>query len=146
MLSSDTPSVFAISLTVFSLVLATTFVMSSDPVTSIVSALQKEQIIPDVVPASHTFAPTVLFSIVYPNGAEANLGNELTIEETQDEPEIRLAALNGPWDDAPEASYTLVMLDPDAPYRADPVYRSFRHWVVRTVNPEILTCTTNDSD
>ena len=58
--------------------------------------------------------------------------NELTVEETQDEPEIRLAALNGPWDDAPaaEVSYTLAMLDPDAPYRADAIYRSFRHWVV----------------
>ena len=51
-------------------------------------------------------------------------------EETQDGPEILLAALNGPWDDAPEASYTLGMLDPDAPYRTDAIYRSFRHWMV----------------
>ena len=106
--------------------------MPSDPLTAIISALEKEQIIPDVVPASYAFTPSVLFSIVYPNGAEVNLGNEMTEEETQDEPEIRLAALNGPWDDAPEASYTLVMLDPDAPYRTDAMYRSFRHWVVRT--------------
>ena len=104
--------------------------MPADPLSAIISALQKEQIIPDVVPAATSFTPTVLFSVVYPNGAEVNLGNELTVEETQDEPDIRLAALNGPWDDAPEASYTLVMLDPDAPYRADAVYRSFRHWVV----------------
>ncbi|EJF61651.1 PEBP-like protein [Dichomitus squalens LYAD-421 SS1] len=104
--------------------------MSSDPLHAIVSALQREQIIPDVVPASYTFTPTVLFSIIYPNGAEVNLGNNMTVEETQDEPEVRLAALNGPWDDASETSYTLVMLDPDAPYRTDAVYRSFRHWVI----------------
>ncbi len=107
--------------------------MSSDPLSAIIAALEKEQIIPDVVPAAHAFTPTVLFSIVYPNGAEVNLGNDMTEEETQDEPEIRLAALNGPWDDAPEASYTLAMLDPDAPYRTDAIYRSFRHWVVRTL-------------
>ena len=73
----------------------------------------------------------MLFSIVYSNGAEVNLGNELTVEETQDEPEIRLAQLNGPWDDSAEASYTRAMLDPDAPYRMDAKFRSFRHWVVR---------------
>ena len=105
--------------------------MASDPLSSIVTALEREQIIPDVVPSSHPFAPSVLFSIVYPNGAEVNLGNELTVEETQDEPEIRLAQLNGPWDDSAEASYTLAMLDPDAPYRMDAKFRSFRHWVVR---------------
>ena len=106
--------------------------MSASPLSAIVAALEKEKIIPDVLPAEPVFAPSVLFSIVYANGAEVNLGNEMTVEETQDEPEIRLAALNGPWDDAPatEASYTLAMLDPDAPYRTDAIYRSFRHWVV----------------
>ena len=105
---------------------------AADPLSAIVAALEKEQIIPDILPAAASFTPSVLFSVVYPNGAEVNLGNELTVEETQDEPEIRLAALNGPWDDAPaaEVSYTLAMLDPDAPYRADAIYRSFRHWVV----------------
>ncbi|KAI0746235.1 PEBP-like protein [Daedaleopsis nitida] len=113
--------------------------MSADPLTAIITALQKEQIIPDVVPVSHAFTPSVLFSVVYPNGAEANLGNEMTVEETQDEPEIRLAALNGPWDDAPEASYTLAMLDPDAPYRTDAIYRSFRHWVITGLKAPAVT-------
>lgn len=106
--------------------------MPSDPLSAIATALQKEQIIPDVLPPS--FTPSILFSIVYPNGSEVNLGNELTADATQDEPEITLAAMNAPWDDrdAPEASYTLAMLDPDAPYRKDAIYRSFRHWVVST--------------
>ena len=103
--------------------------MAADPLSSILSALKREQIIPDVLPES-TFTPSVLFSVVFPNGAEVNLGNYIDVNETQDEPEIRFAALNGPWDDAGEASYTLAMLDPDAPSRADPIYRTFRHWVV----------------
>ena len=106
--------------------------MSADPLSAIVGALEKEHVIPDVLPRSMPFTPSVLFSVVYPNGAEVNLGNELTVADTLDEPEIRLAALNAPWADGPaaEASYTLAMLDPDAPYRADAIYRSFRHWVV----------------
>ncbi|KAF8625487.1 hypothetical protein AX15_005352 [Amanita polypyramis BW_CC] len=29
-----------------------------------------------------------------------------------------------------EATYTLVMTDPDAPSRVEPLYREFRHWVI----------------
>ena len=80
--------------------------MSADPLTAITTALQKEQIIPDVLPAEHAFTPSVLFSVVYPNGAEVNLGNELTVADTLDEPEIRLAALNAPWADGPAAGFS----------------------------------------
>lgn len=105
--------------------------MAADPLSSIVAALKREQIIPDVLPETLAFTPSVLFSVVYPNGAEVNLGNEMTVADTQDEPELRLAALNGPWDDsASEASYTLAMLDPDAPSRDESIYRTFRHWLV----------------
>ncbi|CDO70206.1 hypothetical protein BN946_scf184942.g6 [Trametes cinnabarina] len=104
--------------------------MATDPLSAIHTALRREQIIPDVLPESTSFTPSVLFTVVYPNGAEVNLGNHLTVEDTQDEPDIRFAALNGPWDQPAEASYTLAMLDPDAPSRAEPIYRTFRHWVI----------------
>ncbi|KAI0635465.1 PEBP-like protein [Trametes polyzona] len=122
--------------------------MATDPLSSIVSALRREQIIPDVLPESVAFTPSVLFSVIYPNGAEVNLGNELTVGETQDEPEIRLAALNGPWDDtapASETSYTLAMLDPDAPSRAEPIYRTFRHWVITGLKAPAVTSNAADA-
>ncbi|OSD07887.1 PEBP-like protein [Trametes coccinea BRFM310] len=116
--------------------------MATDPLSAIVAALKREQIIPDVLPEPSAFAPSVLFSVVYPNGSEVNLGNYLTVEETQDEPEIRFAALNGPWDDdsaSAEASYTLAMLDPDAPSRAEPIYRTFRHWLITGLKSPALS-------
>ncbi|KAI0777473.1 PEBP-like protein [Trametes elegans] len=115
--------------------------MAADPLNSIISALKREQIIPDVLPDGAASTPSVLFSVVYPNGAEVNLGNHLTVEDTQDEPEIRLAALTGPWDDAGagEASYTLAMLDPDAPSRGEPIYRTFRHWLITGLKSPALT-------
>ena len=83
------------------------------------------------------FNPTMLFSVVWPNGTEALLGNELTVEETAEEPSIDFTPMNMPVEQADsageEVSYTLVMLDPDAPYRHEPIYRSFRHWVVRSL-------------
>ncbi|KAI0367325.1 PEBP-like protein [Pilatotrama ljubarskyi] len=119
--------------------------MATDPLSSIISALKREQIIPDVLPETISFTPSVLFSVVYPNGSEVNLGNHMTVEETQDEPEIRFAALNGQWDDASEASYTLAMLDPDAPSRAEPIYRTFRHWVITGLKSPALTANSADA-
>ncbi|KAH9846903.1 PEBP-like protein [Lenzites betulinus] len=121
---------------------------NADPLSSIVAALAREQIIPDVLPVAPALTPSVLFSVVYPNGAEANLGNELSVADTQDEPEIRLAALNAPWDQpagAAEASYTLAMLDPDAPSRAQPLYRTFRHWVITGMKGPALTANSADA-
>ena len=110
--------------------------MSLDPISAVISAFKRDRIIPDVLPAD-SFNPSFLFSVVYPNGSEVLLGNELTIDETQDEPLVSFAPMNMPVEQADstgeEVGYTLVMLDPDAPSRAEPLYRSFRHWVVRTI-------------
>ncbi|KAI0051554.1 PEBP-like protein [Auriscalpium vulgare] len=110
--------------------------MSLDPLSSVISALEREHIIPDVLPES--FQPSLLFSIVYPNGKEVLLGNELSVSDTAEEPSINMMPMNIPieqaeatGEDAPvDLSYTLVMLDPDAPGRSDFRFRSFRHWVV----------------
>jgi len=109
---------------------------SLDPLSALVSALKREQIIPHVIPA--LFNPSLLFSIVYPSGKEVMLGNEFIVEETLDEPSINFTPMNMPPEQADnpgdvgvnEISYTLAMVDPDAPSRAEPVYRSFRHWLV----------------
>lgn len=59
------------------------------------------------------------------------LGNELTREITQNEPSIRLTPVGVVEnDDKNVPSYTLAMLDPDAPSRDDSKYGPFRHWVV----------------
>lgn len=34
------------------------------------------------------------------------------------------------WDANPSSYYTLAMVDPDAPSRADPLYREVEHWLV----------------
>jgi hypothetical protein len=114
----------------------------SSPLDSIVLALGREGIIPDVLPPA--FTPTLLFSVVYPAGCEVATGNTLLREDTLDEPDVIITPMNLPFANADstgegedltrEVSYTLVMVDPDAPSRRDPRYRQFRHWVVRIAN------------
>lgn len=55
-----------------------------------------------------------------------NLGNELKATQTKDAPKVSWAAEKG-------AYYTLMKVDPDAPSRADPKFREFRHWLVMNI-------------
>jgi phosphatidylethanolamine-binding protein len=110
-----------------------------DPLSALVTALAREGLIPLVIPSS--FLPSVLFSVEWPGGKQALLGNELTTVETAEEPVVTLMPMVVPTEAADnsgergagdaETSYTLVMVDPDAPSRVDPKYKQFRHWVVR---------------
>ncbi|KAJ3481916.1 hypothetical protein NLI96_g7330 [Meripilus lineatus] len=72
------------------------------------------------------------------------------LEETLDEPSISFTPLNIPSEQAgdnstpgEEVSYTLAMLDPDAPTRKDPIYRTFRHWLVTGLKSPEHKNTTN---
>jgi hypothetical protein len=112
----------------------------SDPISKIITALKTDQIIPDVIPASYDFTPSVLFSVVWPSqGVEIVLGDKVPREKTLEEPEIKLQPLLAPIGDfdiggtaeeAGNVKYTLVMTDPDAPSREDPKFGQWRHWVV----------------
>lgn len=55
------------------------------------------------------------------------LGNELTKADTQSQPNVQITPM-GVEDGSP--TYTLAMLDPDAPSKENPKFGPFRHWVV----------------
>ena len=99
----------------------------------VTSSLQAGMVIPDVIPASANFSPTVLFSVTWPStGTEVMLGSKITKTLTQDEPEIKILPMQGVGGlGVDEVSYTVVMTDPDAPSRVDPKLGEWRHWVVR---------------
>ena len=115
----------------------------SSAMSDLIAALKVDQVIPDVIPASYSFTPSVLFSIVWPaEHLEIVLGDKVAREKTLEEPEIKLQALLAPIGDVDDSAqgeaaqarnvkYTLVMTDPDAPSREDPKFGQWRHWVVR---------------
>jgi hypothetical protein len=112
-----------------------------NPLSTLVNPLIEHKIIPDVIPDSK-FSPSVLLSVQWPkpNNKKANLGNTLTVEDTREEPEILFTPVAIPDSTGQlvsdsltaETTYTLAFVDPDAPSKADPKYRQFRHWVVRS--------------
>jgi len=82
--------------------------------------LKKAEIIHDVV---DDFRPDVKLHITY-DGVEIH-GQELTPKATEHAPKFKV---EGPL--AANALFTLAFVDPDAPSRKDPKYRSWRHWLV----------------
>lgn len=63
--------------------------------------------------------------VKYANNLEASLGNELTPTQVKDIPTLK-------WDAEKDAYYTVLMVDPDAPSRAKPMFE-VRHWLVMNV-------------
>ncbi|XP_017079230.2 LOW QUALITY PROTEIN: protein D2 [Drosophila eugracilis] len=77
------------------------------------------QVVPDVIPEP----PNQLLKVTYSNNLVAKDGVELTPTQVKDQPNVE-------WEAQPGEYYTLIMTDPDAPSRAEPKFREFKHWVL----------------
>ncbi|XP_065175487.1 protein D2-like [Sycon ciliatum] len=84
-------------------------------------AFAKFEVVPDVIPE----APPAIATVKYAE-ADAQEGNILTPTLVQNAPAVT-------WQDEPGKLYTVAMVDPDAPSRAEPTYREWRHWLVFNV-------------
>ena len=83
-------------------------------------AIKIDQIVPDIIDQS----PSFLAEVKYSSGVSMNLGCELTPTQVKDQPSsVR-------WPTEPNALYTLVFTDPDAPSREDARFREILHWLV----------------
>lgn len=69
----------------------------------------------------------------YGCGAKVKYGNELTPTQVKKQP-VRLS-----WPYLCSKYYTLVMVDPDAPSRANPEYREILHWLVGNIRKNDLS-------
>ncbi|EDW80756.1 uncharacterized protein Dwil_GK11698 [Drosophila willistoni] len=76
-------------------------------------------IIPDIIDVK----PAAKATVSYPSGAQVELGKELTPTQVKDQPTVT-------WEADAGSLYTLLLVDPDAPSRADPKLREILHWAV----------------
>lgn len=82
-------------------------------------SFQKHEVVPDVIEN----APPETLQVLYPGELNVNEGNELTPTQVKDKPTLF-------WTRKDDEFYTLIMIDPDAPSRAEPVSREWNHWLV----------------
>ncbi|EDW80758.1 uncharacterized protein Dwil_GK11699 [Drosophila willistoni] len=76
-------------------------------------------IIPDIIDVK----PAAKATVSYPSGVQVELGKELTPTQVKDQPTVT-------WEADAASLYTLLLVDPDAPSRADPKFREILHWAV----------------
>ncbi|KAH8295289.1 hypothetical protein KR018_009599 [Drosophila ironensis] len=95
---------------------------------SVEEVFKSNGVVPDVV----ANAPPQLLKVTYANGLVAKDGVELTPTQVKDQPAVE-------WDVQPGEYYTLIMTDPDAPSRAEPKFREFKHWVLVNIAGNDLT-------
>lgn len=62
----------------------------------------------------------------YPSGVKVDFGKELTPTQVNTQPQVT-------WDAEKGTYYTLIMVDPDAPSRANHPFREVRHWLVMNI-------------
>ncbi|KAI8075319.1 phosphatidylethanolamine-binding protein [Gongronella butleri] len=90
-------------------------------------ALKTSHIIPGLVDPN--FESQGLLDVVYSGNEHVELGNHLTPAQTAQAPTIMYIPAN----EEPNALYTLLLLDPDAPSSKDPKFSPYRHWVVGNI-------------
>ncbi|XP_022220726.2 protein D2 [Drosophila obscura] len=79
----------------------------------------KHEIVPDILPV----APNELLKVTYGGDLVVDKGAELTPTQVKAHPSVE-------WNAEPEALYTLLLTDPDAPSRKEPKFREWHHWLV----------------
>ncbi|BFZ62155.1 hypothetical protein YB2330_003237 [Saitoella coloradoensis] len=92
--------------------------------TSIIESLKKAGVIPDVL---DPFDATAMVNVTYGN-KDVALGNKLSVDETQKQPDLRIIP-----EGEDDATYSLILTDPDAPSREDPKWAQYIHWGVSGV-------------
>ncbi|XP_059620801.1 protein D3-like [Phlebotomus argentipes] len=107
------------SLKAFFVIFALAISVNSASKLDVASKFKDFEVVPDVLDT----APENPIEIKYPSGVEVNYGNELTPTDVKDIPYVT-------WSANSEDYYTLILTDPDAPSRAEPRFREFKHWVV----------------
>uniref|UniRef100_A0A1A9ZSW7 Uncharacterized protein n=1 Tax=Glossina pallidipes TaxID=7398 RepID=A0A1A9ZSW7_GLOPL len=86
------------------------------------NAFEEHKVVPDVIDT----APQQFLDVIYDKDIKAEKGVQLTPTQVKNEPTVMWAADEG-------AYYSLIMTDPDAPSRAEPKFREFRHWLVANI-------------
>lgn len=112
---------------------------SLDPLTSVEQALRDNRIVPDIIPADPSFRISTLFSVTWgETDSEVMLGNELTVADVQSEPKVLITPMSmggSGFEDERRLSYTVALVDSDAPSHDDRSLSPFRHWLMSGLIP-----------
>lgn len=95
---------------------------------SLIDSLRAALLLPSlIIPAS--FTPTFSLNVAFPSKIPAN-GSLVRVSDVKDTPNVTFSAAS---DAASAQSFTLLLIDPDAPTPDDPKFAYWRHWVITNI-------------
>ncbi|UKZ92894.1 uncharacterized protein TrAFT101_007827 [Trichoderma asperellum] len=112
--------------------------MSATPLSSFAQVLTSSLAEAKLVPGSaealipRGFEPTTRLGVSF-EGRDVELGNLFRVSEVKQAPFVSFEAEAG--DSSGDASYMLLLIDPDAPTPDDPKFAFWRHWVLPGLRP-----------
>ncbi|KAL7924349.1 phosphatidylethanolamine-binding protein [Trichoderma austrokoningii] len=101
---------------------------------TLASSLAEAKLVPGPAEAliPREFTPTTRLGVNF-DGREVDLGNLFRVREVKLAPFVSFEA--EPGDSSADASYMLLLIDPDAPTPDDPKFAYWRHWVLPGLKP-----------
>ncbi|KAF1923027.1 PEBP-like protein [Didymella exigua CBS 183.55] len=96
--------------------------------TILIDGLKSVSLLPStIIPAS--FTPSYDLKVSFPSKTPSN-GSLVRVSDVKDTPSVTFSAAS---DSASTQSFTLLLIDPDAPTPDDPKFAYWRHWVVTNI-------------
>jgi len=96
---------------------------------ALVDSLKSAKLLPSAI-IPDTFTPTLDLSVRFPSGLSPQHGSLARVSQVKEQPAISISS-SKPTSSA--ATYTFMMIDPDAPTPDDPKFGYWRHWVVASI-------------
>jgi phosphatidylethanolamine-binding protein len=84
---------------------------------------------PNIIPTA--FQPSVQLEITFANGQQAvHLGNVVRAGSCKEAPSVRISLLEAQQGGGEGSTFTLMLIDPDAPTPEEQKFGYWRHWIV----------------
>jgi phosphatidylethanolamine-binding protein (PEBP) family uncharacterized protein len=108
--------------------------------TALLDSLKSASLLPSPIIPS-TFTPTYSLNISFPSKSPSN-GSLVRVSDVATQPSITFSPTDST--SGPSSTFTLLLIDPDAPTPDDPKFAYWRHWVVTNI-PTSSTSGSNSS-
>ncbi|KAJ4336325.1 hypothetical protein N0V87_005476 [Didymella glomerata] len=97
--------------------------------TALLDSLKSASLLPSPIIPS-TFTPTYTLNIAFPSKPPSN-GSLVRVSDVATQPSITFSPTDST--SGPSSTFTLLLIDPDAPTPDDPKFAYWRHWVVTSI-------------
>jgi len=107
---------------------------------ALLDSLKSAKLLPSAI-IPDNFTPALDLSVTFPSGLAPERGSLARVSQVKEQPMISISSSQPT---SSTATYTFMMIDPDAPTPDDPKFGYWRHWVVASIPSQSASTTSSD--